>query len=65
MAQKGFGNMLTFYTFIIKFGVVRYVDVCVHIHKERERARVCYTHTYTHTHGLSPYNSLVAKFFFF
>ncbi len=28
---KVFGDMLTFYTFIFKFGTVRYKDVCLHI----------------------------------
>ncbi len=54
--NKVFGDMLTFYTFIFKFGAVRYEDVCTaHTHKEREResARVCYTHS----HGLSPYST--------
>ncbi len=44
-AQQGFGDMLTFYSFIFKFGAVRHVDVCVHIHKERESV--------THTHMVS------------
>ncbi len=41
--NKVFGDMLTFYTFICKFGAGRYVDVC--IERERESARECVTHT--------------------
>ncbi len=46
-AQQGFGDKLTFYTFIFKCRAVRYEDVPAHI---GERAWVCYTHTNTHTH---------------
>ncbi len=53
---KVFGDMLTFYTFIFKFGAVRYEDVCLHIYIKRERARVCHTHK--HSRGLFPYNTL-------
>ncbi len=47
--------MLTFYTFIFKFGAVRYEDVCLHIYIERESASV--SHTQTHTRSLSVQHS--------
>ncbi len=54
-AQQRFGDMLAFYTFIIKFGAVRYVDVCVHTHTRREIARKCFTPT--HARSLSVQHS--------
>ncbi len=55
---KVFGDMLTFYTFIFKFGAVRYEDVCLHIYIKRESASVSQTHTHKHTRGLFTYKTL-------